>query len=431
MPERGTIFEISQLGVESVSGTPVAATRRLQSLKIVPKIETKTNTFAPNGYKYDTVVSVDQEWSSAKVDGIGDYNHLIYPMSGLFGVVTPIVPALGTLTQAWVWNPSTNNPETAKTFTVESGSSARSGRFAYGLFTEFGMTSTRTDVKVTAAMIGQRYADNTALTAQPSEVQSLVVTGTPTGGTFTLTFNGQTTATIVFNAASAAVQTALRALTNIGSAGVTCTGGALPSAVVITFAGGLAGQHQSLITANGAALTGGTVPAATVTETTGGGMDVVAQPIFPTHNTIYVDTSAANLGVTALTRPFSFDWKISNKWGPLWPINATNTSFPVHVEMNPKVEVKLLLEADAAGMAYLVNFRAGSSMYVRHSSVGPVIEGALTYLYNADFAGKITAISEFKDQGGVYAIEYTLDVVHDQVWGQSMQHTIQTIQTAL
>lgn len=431
MPERGTIFEISQLGVESVSGTTVAATRRLQSLKIVPKIESATNPYAPQGYKYDTIVSVDQEWTSAKVDGVGDYNHLIYPLCGLFGAPTPVVPVGGTLTNAWVFNPSTTNPETPKTYTIEAGSSARAGKFGYGLFTEYGMTSTRKDVKVAGAMIGQRYTDNVTLTAQPNEVQTLTITGAPTGGTFTLSFGGYTTATIAYNAAAAAVVAALVALPSIGAGGVTATGGALPTTpVVITFAAGNAGKHQPLITYNISGLTGGT-PAMTIVETTAGGMDLTAQPIFPTHNTVYIDTSAANLGTTALTRPFSFDWKISNKWGPVWPINAANTSFPVHVEMNPKQEVKLLLEADSSGMSYLTNFRAGSSMFVRHSSVGPIIEGSLTYLYNADFACKVTAMSEFKDNSGVWALEYTLDVVHDLSWGQSQAHTVQTTQTAL
>lgn len=429
--ERGTVFEVTQIGPESVAGTSVAATRRLQSLKIVPKIETKTTPFAPNGYKYDSILSVDQEWTSAKADGVADYNQMIYPLSGLFGVVTPTVPSGGTLTNAWVWNPSTNNPETPKTFTIESGSSARAGKFSYGIFTDWGVTYTRQDVKVSGALIGQKYTDGISMTAAPSEVQTITITGTPTGGTFTLTYNGQTTASIAYNATSSAVVTALTALSNIGAGGVTATGGALPgSAVVVTFAGGLANASHPLMTATGS-FTGGSTPAVAVTETTPGGFDITAQPIFPTHNTIYVDSTAATLGTTALTRAFSFDWKISNKWGPVWPINATNTSFPVHVEMNPKLEAKLLVEADASGMSYLTQFRAGTSMFIRVGSVGPIIENALTYLYNADFCGKITAISDFKDQNGVYALEYTLDIMHDNVWGQAMCHTIQTKQTAL
>jgi hypothetical protein len=110
-----------------------------------------------------------------------------------------------------------------------------------------------------------------APSAGTSEVQTLAVTGTPTGGNFKLQFKGQRTAAIAHNAAAAAVVAALEALSNIGSGGVTATGGALPGTdVVITFAGARAARAQPLITVVESALTGGTTPAAAVTETTPG-----------------------------------------------------------------------------------------------------------------------------------------------------------------
>jgi hypothetical protein len=104
-----------------------------------------------------------------------------------------------------------------------------------------------------------------------NEVQTLTITGTPTGGTFTLTYAGQTTATIAFNAAAAAVQSALEALSNIAVGDVVCAGGALPGTpVTITFGGSLAGADVAQITAASGGLTGGTTPTATVTTTTPG-----------------------------------------------------------------------------------------------------------------------------------------------------------------
>lgn len=91
-----------------------------------------------------------------------------------------------------------------------------------------------------------------------SEVQTLTIPSAPTGGTFTLTYEGQTTSAIAYNASAATVQTALRALSTIGSPNVVCAGGALPTAITITFAGTLANKDVSLITANGGSLTGGT-----------------------------------------------------------------------------------------------------------------------------------------------------------------------------
>ncbi len=51
----------------------------------------------------------------------------------------------------------------------------------------------------------------------PYVFQKVSLTGAPTGGTFTLTFEGDTTAPIPFDATAAQVQAALEALPNIGT----------------------------------------------------------------------------------------------------------------------------------------------------------------------------------------------------------------------
>ena len=105
-----------------------------------------------------------------------------------------------------------------------------------------------------------------------SEAQTVTVTGTPTGGTYTLTFSGQTTAGIPFNATAAQVKAALDALSNINPGDVVVTGGPHPGTpVVVTFAGQYMGDDQPQMTASAASLTGGTSPAVTVTTTTPGG----------------------------------------------------------------------------------------------------------------------------------------------------------------
>lgn len=100
-----------------------------------------------------------------------------------------------------------------------------------------------------------------------TELQQIAISGTPTGGTFTITFEGQTTGAIAFNAAAAAVQTALEALSNIAPGDVVCTGGALPgAAVVVEFKGVLAGANRTLMTSS-SSLTGGSSPTITITRT--------------------------------------------------------------------------------------------------------------------------------------------------------------------
>jgi hypothetical protein len=103
------------------------------------------------------------------------------------------------------------------------------------------------------------------------EVQTVTITGSPTGGTFTLSYKGQVTSALAYNASAAAVQTALRALSRIGSNGVTVTGGPGPGTpYVVTFGGALGKLDVDLLVGNGAGLTGGTTPAVSVAETTKG-----------------------------------------------------------------------------------------------------------------------------------------------------------------
>lgn len=101
-----------------------------------------------------------------------------------------------------------------------------------------------------------------------NEVQSVTLTGTPTGGTFTLTALTQTTAGIAYNAIASAVQSALGALSNVGSANVAVTGSA--GAYSVTFQNSLGGEPIALMTGSASGLTGGTSPAVVVAEVTAG-----------------------------------------------------------------------------------------------------------------------------------------------------------------
>jgi hypothetical protein len=85
-------------------------------------------------------------------------------------------------------------------------------------------------------------------TAATADVQTLSIDGSPSRGSFTVVFRGQT-APVRFNATTAQVQAALTALSSIGANNVVCTGGPLPgSSVTITFAGAMAPGPQPSIT---------------------------------------------------------------------------------------------------------------------------------------------------------------------------------------
>lgn len=90
-----------------------------------------------------------------------------------------------------------------------------------------------------------------------AEIQTLVLGAwnwTFTGGTFTLSFGGYSTAALAWNASAATIQTALQGLTSIGSSNILVTG-SLPSGLIMTFAGTLAPGVQPLIGFDGSLLT--------------------------------------------------------------------------------------------------------------------------------------------------------------------------------
>ena len=102
-----------------------------------------------------------------------------------------------------------------------------------------------------------------------SAVQSVTIGGSPTGGTFTLSFVSQTTAGLAFNASAAAVQAALEALTAIGSGNIVVSG-VDGGPFTVTFAGDLATTPVPILGADGSGLTGGTSPTVVVAVVTAG-----------------------------------------------------------------------------------------------------------------------------------------------------------------
>lgn len=110
-----------------------------------------------------------------------------------------------------------------------------------------------------------------AASVQPAgvdEVQTVTIGGGPTGGTLTLTFGGQTTGNIAYNAAASAVEDALEAISSIGAGNIRVTGSA-GGPYSVTFLRALGRQNVAQMTA-AHALTGGTSPSVAVATATAG-----------------------------------------------------------------------------------------------------------------------------------------------------------------
>lgn len=119
--------------------------------------------------------------------------------------------------------------------------------------------------------------------AAVNEVQSIGL-GAASAGSVTITFAGQTTAAIAFNATAAQVTAALQALSNVDPGDIVASGGPFPGVVTLTFGGQYAATDVPTITATPTGLTGGTVTITPVTAgsppgpTTGGATDGRGDP---------------------------------------------------------------------------------------------------------------------------------------------------------
>lgn len=122
----------------------------------------------------------------------------------------------------------------------------------------------RSSVPTAVALFGQSigyktYRESVKINPDTDAVntkQIINILGVPTGGTFTLTFSGQTTSAIAYNATAGTVQTALVALSNLAPGDVTVTGNN-GGPYTLIFAGAYDGISAPEIEGDPALLTGG------------------------------------------------------------------------------------------------------------------------------------------------------------------------------
>lgn len=103
-----------------------------------------------------------------------------------------------------------------------------------------------------------------------SEIQLLTPGGTISGGTWTITFGGQTTSALAYNATAATIQAALEALSTVGVGNIAVSGGPISSGnVTLTFQNDLGYTNVAQVTVGTGSLTGSS-PTLTPSTSTGG-----------------------------------------------------------------------------------------------------------------------------------------------------------------
>ncbi len=157
-------------------------------------------------------------------------------------------------------------------------------------------------------------------------------------------------------------------------------------------------------------------------------------PVLPAEGDVWMDSTAAGLGVTKLLRDFAFSFTIADLFGPIWPINSSLNSFAAHGVSKPgTLEASLRLGNDSVGTSLVTNMRAGSSVFVRYKATsGTMIEASTPYSLQIDMALKCKGAPSRGDEDGLLStLEWTFENVYDSTWDAYLKITMITSLTGL
>jgi len=185
----------------------------------------------------------------------------------------------------------------------------------------------------TAKILGIQVSVQRLSSACCNAVQTITVTGSPTGGTFTIhgTPPGgsqKTSGSIAYNETASQMTTALTASTMYGSGNVSCAGGPFPgTAIVCTFQGSDASQAITLMSLASKSLTGGSSPNVTFATTTTGSngalQDATVQLLKAGSPVGSNKASSSTWGTSLSTVNYG---STSDLWGTTWTAADLNAS---------------------------------------------------------------------------------------------------------
>lgn len=154
-------------------------------------------------------------------------------------------------------------------------------------------------------------------------------------------------------------------------------------------------------------------------------------PIAPGMVSVYVDDTAAALGTTKLLRDFSAEWRVGDRYNPIWPLNAALASFDGTIEAKPTPTLSLTLGNDAVGQGFLTTMRTGAKKFVRLEAVGGIIETALTYLLRIDCCAIVSDAPSKGDVDGLSTLDWSFRLAYDATFGAAMKLKLRNTLTAL
>lgn len=434
---RGAVNQKLYLGVESVIGAGVAPTKKFPSLSIEFDRMQNDQFYRPAGQLVPGTGVKHREWSEPKYEMGLDYNELAYIFSGLFGAATITNPGSGSAYQ-WVWTPTESDFKVPKTFTARRGDAVASAIVPGLHFNSLELTLSDGDASAKGDCFGYAIEDGGGpISSTTDEVQQLAITGSPTGGTFTLTYSGQTTAAIPYNASAADVQVALQALSNIGDDDVRCFGSQLPAGTItIHFLNALGATNVTQMTSTDS-LTGGSTPATAISTLTGGAgaySAIAQQPISKSTVNVYIDSSAGAIGTTKFCDALEIGLSIPKIRNPVKVLCTAYPSFKDSVQVAvEEMRSKMVLIKNTQIISFMQTFNAAGkpTQYVRYEAIGALIGGSNYYKLWIDQALKCETPKDVSNVQETFAYEVNGRFVADASLGGPVKITLVNTLSAL
>lgn len=428
---RGAQFRIQREAGYGVAGS--GAWTRLNANTVAPGATIESEQFVPQGAFFPTISIINDDFTEGDLEGGVDFNSIVFFLGSWFGV--PTITALGGGAYEWVFSSDGRRPNLPVSYLLHYGFPDAADAVPGWIFNSLGISGGRADgFNLTASGLGKKMTQGAQLGGTANEVQTVTISGGPTGGTFTLSFNGQVTTALAYNATATAVRDALALLGTIGAENVAVTGGPGPGTpYVVTFVGDLAGANQPLLVA-AHVFTGGTSPNIAVAETTPGA-DVVADiepvPAGAIIGDCYLNDSWATIGAAQLLHCYSNDLQLDARMNRVRPINSSLSSDALIDNPGQEHTLEMTLGVNATERAQLVALRAGQRKFSRLKwTGGQIAASAQNFLLQVDSCLLLTTVGTPEDQDGVLTRTVTGRIAIDTVSNPDQALTV-TVRNAI
>lgn len=418
MADRIVGLQRSVVAPETTPGAGATPTTllRASNLELAPRPEYVDITHYGQLVPGDRVLVYES--SEGSLVGAPDYNEIGIWLSARCG--RPVTTTVSAGVYRHEFTIDTRNKINPRTFEMHKGSpdDAVSEGFQYCFLRAFGMSFTKKEVSMSGTGMGRRMTDRAQkIGGGGNAVQTLAISGAPTGGNFTLRFKGAPTTGLAHNVAAAAIQSALEALSTIGAGNVAVTGS---GPFTITFTGALAGKEQPLLEFTNA-LTGGTSPTPTITGTTKGGwVEYPSAPVVAGKAAVYLASTLATLAANKMAQLHKFGFEFADSFDPVDLMDPDQVSFSDIAEKPHTIISSFGVTMDGGAQTLATLARSQDARFIRVAmTADQVITAGNPYSLTVDLFGKLKDAGTIEAMSQVQGRNFTVETLYDNAWGQS------------